>query len=97
MNADTGFSLGINKFSDMTKEEFKQMLGYKKELKKQNEAPVILNTGDLPDSIDWRQKGAVTPVKNQGQCGSCWAFSTTGALEGLNFIKNGKLESFSEQ
>lgn len=55
-----------------------------------------LSTG-VPESIDWVKKGAVTPVKNQGQCGSCWSFSTTGAMEGAYFVAYNKLVSFSEQ
>ena len=51
----------------------------------------------VPDSINWVEKGGVTPVKDQGQCGSCWSFSTTGALEGAYFVANGELKSFSEQ
>ena len=54
-------------------------------------------TGDIAASVDWREKGAVSAVKNQGQCGSCWAFSAVGALEGLNAISSGKLEEFAEQ
>jgi len=94
--ATLGYTLGINQLSDYTPAEYKNLLGYHAEAKKAN--PIFeANITNLAASVDWTTKGAVTPVKNQQQCGGCWAFSATGALEGALFVKNHKLESLSEQ
>ncbi|KAJ3675667.1 hypothetical protein LUZ60_004709 [Juncus effusus] len=92
---------GVTKFSDLTPREFRKYMGLKKgkvgkSLGSGYDAP-ILPTNDLPEDFDWREMGAVTGVKNQGSCGSCWSFSTSGALEGANFLATGKLETLSEQ
>jgi cathepsin L len=98
---ESGAILGATQFSDITLEEFQQLpiRGFK----------TAANSGlpkvgvhefqgeTLAESVDWTTKGAVTPVKDQGQCGSCWAFSTTGGLEGAWQLSSGNLVSMSEQ
>lgn len=88
------FTLGVNKFADMTNEEYKQLLGFSP-LK--GTGKVHQAIGAAPDTKDWRDDGYVTPIKDQGQCGSCWAFAAVATMEGAWMKSNNKLVSLSEQ
>jgi KDEL-tailed cysteine endopeptidase len=96
-NPENTFTVGHNQFSTWTHDEYKVLLGYRGPQNLTEEEATILPEDNLEASVDWRSKGAVNPVKNQGRCGSCWAFSAIAALEGHKFIQDGKLGSFSEQ
>ncbi|GAB4849011.1 hypothetical protein Ancab_003823 [Ancistrocladus abbreviatus] len=104
--ANRSYKLGLNKFADLTNEEYRsKYLGTKidpkRTLVKQRNGGsrrYAYRAGDrLPKSVDWRKVGAVNPVKDQGPCGSCWAFSAIATVESINQIVTGNLTSLSEQ
>ncbi|XP_010244238.1 PREDICTED: cysteine proteinase RD21A-like [Nelumbo nucifera] len=97
------YRLGLNRFADLTNAEYRALYLGKKPNPNKRDSRAKSNRyafqadDDLPSSVDWREKGAVVPVKDQGSCGSCWAFSTVAAVEGINQIVTGELISLSEQ
>eukprot|EP01118_Nematostelium_gracile_P003358 TRINITY_DN1384_c0_g1_i1.p1 TRINITY_DN1384_c0_g1~~TRINITY_DN1384_c0_g1_i1.p1 ORF type:complete len:365 (+),score=94.81 TRINITY_DN1384_c0_g1_i1:103-1095(+) len=104
--AEKGFSVAMNKFGDLSGQEFAKLylgtLGSLAQIETSvvtpfQERQLAKSVSTAPTSYDWRTVGAVTPVKDQGQCGSCWTFSTTGSTEGCHFLKTKELVGLSEQ
>ncbi|XP_060669668.1 senescence-specific cysteine protease SAG39 [Ziziphus jujuba] len=94
------YKLSVNEYADQTNEEFRASRnGYKRSSNSKSSQTSFRyeDVSAVPSSIDWRKKGAVTPIKDQGQCGCCWAFSAVAATEGITQLKTGKLISLSEQ
>jgi C1A family cysteine protease len=104
-NEQKTFTMGLNQYSHLSHSEFLKYMQLSTSAPSlRRESPFVhgepSNMVGVPDEVNWVTSGAVTPVKNQGQCGSCWSFSTTGSMEGAYYVKNGKLPSktgFSEQ
>lgn len=92
------YTVGINQFSCHTPTEYKSILGVKiHRVPSHNQAPTLSKKKSTPETFDWRDEGVVNPVKNQGSCGSCWAFSSIATSESAYAISTGNLLTFSEQ
>ncbi|XP_073986481.1 C1 family peptidase 26-29-p [Rhodnius prolixus] len=102
--AKLGFTLSVNHLADRSEDELKALRGRRYSVDNNGASPFPYSavevqsiSADLPDQFDWRLYGAVTPVKDQSVCGSCWSFGTTGAVEGAYFVKTGHLLRLSQQ
>ena len=91
---ESSYKLGLNKLADWTEEEYLSILTLQD---RDVNGPFFTATGVEVEPRDWRDLGAVNEIKDQGQCGSCWAFSTIAALEGAHFVKSDELLSLAEQ
>jgi C1A family cysteine protease len=93
------FTMGINQFTDLTPQEFKDRYvgGLRAEVGSYGCKSFVSSASDAPSSIDWRQQGVVNQVRDQGQCGSCWAFATTANAESVWAISSGQLLDLSEE
>merc|ERR1711973_84501 len=94
---DLGWTAGLNFFADLTEDEKKQYLGFNASMEHSVGEPLPPSDGPMASEIDWRQKGGVTGVKNQGSCGSCWTFGAVGSVEGVHKKETGSLVTFAEQ
>ncbi|XP_057806657.1 cysteine proteinase mucunain-like [Salvia miltiorrhiza] len=103
--ANRSYKVGLNQFADLTNDEYRSIYlatridAQRRFVKSKNASPrYLFRAGDrLPESVDWRKRGAVAPIKNQGTCGSCWAFSSVAAVEAINKIVTGEMITLSEQ
>lgn len=98
-NQNLTYTLGINQFADLSQEEFQhKYTGLTKSPSSTSECSTYKSSGKkLPNSVDWRNKNVVTPVKDQGQCGSCWAFACTETAESVYALQHGNLPTLSPQ
>jgi C1A family cysteine protease len=90
-------TLRLNRFADWNDQEKADFLSYRPNAEPKASFASPLSAESIPTELDWREKGAVNEIQDQGNCGSCWAFSAIAAMEGQHFVQSGTLEKLSEQ